>query len=97
VNVLLVLTVAAVTVGSRVAALAVLPAPSGRVAEVIDRLPAPLFAVLAVVSVVGTAGPLDPGVLGASLGALASTPRRSLLVTLVAGLIGYAIGHALGG
>lgn len=43
----LVLAVAAVTVGSRVAALAVLPPPRGRAAEFVARLPAPLFAALA--------------------------------------------------
>jgi hypothetical protein len=87
----LVVAVAAVTVGSRVAALAVLPAPSGRAASVIARLPAPLFAALAAVSLAGATGSPDPGMIGAALGALASTPRRSLLVTLLAGLAGYAI------
>ncbi|UDY35095.1 hypothetical protein [Dermatobacter hominis] len=93
----LVVAVAAVTVGSRVAALALLPAPSGRTAEVIARLPAPLFAALAAVSITGAAGSPDPGVIGASLGALASTPRRSLLATLVAGLAGYAVGTWIAG
>jgi hypothetical protein len=88
--VVLVVAVALVTVGSRVAALAVLPAPSGRTADVIARLPAPLFAALAAVSLTGSAAP-DPGVLGAALGALIATPRRSLLLTLVAGLVGYVL------
>ena len=42
--------VAAVTVGSRLVAIAVVPPPRGRVATVVDRLPAPLFAVLAAVT-----------------------------------------------
>jgi branched-subunit amino acid transport protein len=88
--------VAVVTVGSRILALAVLPAPSGRLAGVVDRLPAPLFAGLAAVTLLGAeAGPTDPPLLAAVLCALVSTRWRSLLVTLVAGLSGYLLAGLL--
>ena len=95
-DLLVVVLVAAVTVGSRIAALTALPAPTGRAADVIGRLPAPLFAALAAVSLAGSpAGIDDPALLAASLFALVSSPRRSLLTTLVAGLAGFALGGLL--
>ncbi len=88
--------VAVVTVGSRVAATALLPAPRGSLAELIGRLPAPLFAALAAVSLRGSdAGAGDPALLMAVGCALASTRWRSLLVTVLAGLTGFVVGDAL--
>ena len=84
--------VAAVTVGSRLVAIAVVPPPRGRVATVVDRLPAPLFAVLAAVTVLGS---VDPAVLGGALAALVTVRRRSLLLTVVAGFAGAVAGNAL--
>jgi hypothetical protein len=92
---MLVGVVAAVTVGSRLVAIAVVPPPRGRVATVVDRLPAPLFAVLAAVTVLGGDRSVDPAVLGGAVAALATVRRRSLLVTVVAGLAGAVAGNAL--
>lgn len=93
----LVVAVAAVTVASRVAALAVLPPPRGRAAVLVGRLPAPLFAALAAVSISGTDGGLrDPRLLAAVGCALVSTRWSSLLVTLGAGLGGFVAVGLLG-
>jgi len=95
-DVALVATVAAVTVGSRVAATALLPAPRGRLAELIGRLPAPLFAAMAALSLVRSeSGSTDPALLVAIGCALVSTWWRSLLLTVVAGLAGYLLGDLL--
>jgi hypothetical protein len=92
----LVAVVAAVTVGSRLAATALLPVPRGRTAELVGRLPAPLFASMAALSLMRTeAGAGDPALLVAVGCALVSTRWRSLLVTVVAGLTGYVLGSAL--
>lgn len=83
---------AAITVGSRVAALAVLPAPQGPVADVVERLPAPLFAALAALSLLDTDGAVpDPPMLAAVVCALVASRWSSLLITLVAGLGGYGL------
>ena len=95
-EVALVATVAAVTVGSRVAATALLPTPRGRLAELIGRLPAPLFAAMAALSLVRSeSGSTDPALLVAISCALVSTWWRSLLLTVVAGLAGYVLGDLL--
>lgn len=92
----IVVAVAAVTVGSRIASTALLPPPRGRLAELIDRLPTPLFAALAAVSLTTSArGSTDPANLLAIAFALASTRHRSLLLTVLAGLAGFLIGDAL--
>ncbi|MTV27419.1 hypothetical protein FTX61_18655 [Nitriliruptoraceae bacterium ZYF776] len=86
----LVLAAAAVTVGSRVVALVVLPPPRGALAGVVARLPAPLFAALAALSLVGAgAGARDPGLLVAVAAALVAARWRSLLLVLGAGVGGY--------
>lgn len=87
---------AAITLGSRVAALALLPPPSGAVAGLVDRLPAPLFAALAALSLMGSeAGPGDPAILAAVGCALIATRWRSLLVTLGAGIGGFVLASLL--
>lgn len=92
------LAVAAVTVGSRVAALAVLPPPRGRAAEFVARLPAPLFAALAALSLSGSAaGPANPAILAAVACALVAARWSSLLLTLVAGIGGYLVVSLLSG
>lgn len=84
------LAVAAVTVGSRVAALALLPPPPDGLAGLVRRLPAPLFAALAALSLAGSdAGVTDPRMLTAVGCALLATRWTSLLVTLGAGLAGF--------
>ena len=91
-----VLAVAAVTVGSRILASAVLPPPAGVAAAVTTRLPAPLFAALAALSAVdaGRGGGQLPVAVAVGF-ALLSTPRRSLLLTLCAGVAGFATATAL--
>lgn len=90
---LLLLSVAAITIGSRIAALAVLPPPRGAVAELVRRLPAPLFAVLAALSLAGGNGDVsDPAILAAVGCALLVAIRwSSLLITLIAGLAGFLV------
>ncbi len=86
------LAVAAITVGSRVAALALLPPPQGAVAGLVRRLPAPLFATLAALSLTGSDGSdTDPTMLTAVCCALLATRWSSLLITLGAGLAGFLI------
>jgi len=88
---LLVLT-AVLTYLSRAAAVALLPAARGPLLEFVGRLPAPLFAGLAMFALVGQDVAIpDPAPLAAVVGALAATPRRSLGVTLAAGLAAYLI------
>lgn len=92
----LLLAVALITVGSRIVALAVLPPPQGAAADLVQRLPAPLFAALAALSLTGSDGGVtDPAVLVAVGCALLSTQWRSLLVTLGAGLGGYVFASLL--
>lgn len=93
----LLLALAGVTIASRLLPMTLLPAPRGRVAAVLDALPAPLFASLAALSLIGDGtGPGLPVVLAAAA-ALAGALRRSLPVTLVCGLAGFGLGLALGG
>lgn len=90
---MLVAVAAMITYLSRALSLSLLPAPRGWLLGVIERLPAPLFAGLAVVSLVGEDLILpSPPVLLAAAAALAVTPRRSLATTLAAGLAAYALG-----
>ena len=90
------LLLAALTFGSRALALAVLPCPSGRLQTLLERVPAPLFAGLAAVSLVDAEGSLAAApVLTATAGALGAAPRRSLPACLLGGLAGYALGALL--
>jgi branched-subunit amino acid transport protein len=79
-----------ITQGSRWAALS-LPTARGAMGQVVDRVPVPLFAALAVVSLTGSDGRLtiDPPLVAACAGALLTVRQRSLLLTLAAGLAGY--------
>jgi branched-subunit amino acid transport protein len=89
----LVLGLAALTYGSRALALVLLPEPGPRLRRVLDRMPAPMFAGLAIVSLVGSeAGPAPARVWIAAAGAMAASPARSLLVALGGGLAGYVVG-----
>lgn len=90
---MLVAAVALITYLSRALSLALLPVPRGWLLGVIERVPAPLFAGLAALSLVGEDVSLPPApVLLAAAAALAATPRRSLAAILVAGLTAYALG-----
>ena len=91
-DVTLVLAAAVLTYASRAAAVAVLPAASGRILEFIDRLPALLFAGLAVFALVGSPATVpDWPSIAAAVGALVATPKRSLGLTLAVGLAAYAV------
>lgn len=89
----LVVALAALTYASRAAALAAMPHPPPRVQEWLNRIPAPLFAGLAAISLVDAQRQVAPlPILTAVVGALVAAPRRSLLLTLAGGLAGYALG-----
>jgi hypothetical protein len=86
--------VAVITVGSRIVATAVLPPPDGATAEIVRRLPAPLFAAMAALSLVGSDHPGTPALVAAGA-AVAVARRRSLLVVVLAGLAGYTFAEAV--
>jgi branched-subunit amino acid transport protein len=93
----LLLGLALVTVASRVLPMTLLPVPRGRPAELLDALPAPLFASLAALALVGGDDPPAPPVLLAAVGALLGASRRSLGLTLICGVAGFLLGGALVG
>lgn len=72
---LLVAAIAAITYGSRLAAMVVLPRPTGRVEAVLARVPPAIFASLATLSLITPDGSLvETPILLAALGALAGRP-----------------------
>jgi hypothetical protein len=88
--------IAAITYGSRAAAVVFLPRPSGRIEQVLGRMPAPIFASLATLALITDHRTLvGLPVLCAALGALIAAPRRSLAICLIGGLAGYVIGRLL--
>jgi branched-subunit amino acid transport protein len=87
----LIVTIALITYGSRALALVLMPDPPARARAVLDRLPAPLFASLAAISLVKESGPVAPETLCAAAGALLLSPTRSLLWVLLGGLAGFAV------
>lgn len=89
---LLIALAAGLTFLSRATAVVLLPPAEGRILEFVNRLPAPLFAGLAMLSLVGEATALpEYSTIAAAIGALIATPRRSLGLTLAAGLAAFAI------
>ena len=93
----LLLAVAAVTYVSRAIGLLVLPPLRGRLREVLETLPVPLFAALAALPLVVDGALAARPVLTAFAGAVAAAlVRRTLLVALVGGLAGYSVGVLLG-
>lgn len=88
----LIAAIALLTYASRALALVVMPDPPPRAKAVLDRIPAPLFAALAAISVVADDQIAAPVMLCAVFGALLATPTRSLLYVLFGGLAGYALG-----
>jgi branched-subunit amino acid transport protein len=88
----LILVIAVLTYGSRAVAMVVMPMPSPRVRTVLDRIPAPLFASLAAISLFESGEPAARVTWFAAAGALIATPSRSLLWVLIAGLVGYIAG-----
>jgi branched-subunit amino acid transport protein len=96
VNALLLAGVAAITYGSRLAAMAILPRPTGRLEQILSRVTPAIFASIATLSLITEQRGLAEGpILLAALGALLVAPRRSFALCLVAGLIGYFIGELL--
>lgn len=89
---LLIVAIAAITYLSRAAAVVLLPPARGGVLQFVRRIPAPLFASLAVFAVLGDEVIIpEPSTIGAVVAALLVTPRKSLGVTLAAGLIGFVV------
>ena len=93
---LLAVAIAAITYGSRLAAMVALPRPSGRVEATLARVPAAIFASLATLSLITPERTVvEAPVLLAALGAVLVAPRRSFALCLVAGLAGYVVGEVL--
>jgi branched-subunit amino acid transport protein len=89
----LVLLIGALTFASRAISAVALPQLPARVRQVLDRMPAAIFAGLAAHElVIPGAGLADPHTIAAALGALIALPRRSLLMALIGGLLGYVVG-----
>jgi hypothetical protein len=85
-------SIALITYASRAAALVFLPPPRGRFGTILGRMPAPIFASLAALTLVTADGaPAGVPVLCAALGALAMSPKRSLPLCLIGGVAGYAL------
>lgn len=88
--------VTAVTVGSRVLPMTLLPEPRGRMAVVLEALPAPLFAGLAALALVEDGPPSWP-LLAAVGGALVGAARRSLGLTLIGGVAAFLLAQQVVG
>ena len=84
--------IAILTYSSRAIALVLMPKPSERITTVLDRIPAPLFASLAVTSLVDDGSLVAAETAFATAGALLASPTRSLLWVLVGGAAGYGVG-----
>ena len=87
----LIALLAVLTYASRALALVFMPHPPDRIRVVLDRIPAPLFASLAALSLLDDGTIAEPTTLAAAAGALLATPTRSLLWVLTGGLGGYAV------
>ena len=90
------LALAVLTYASRAVALVLLPRPGETFRRLLDRVPAPLFAGLAAVSLFSPEGGLAPvPTLAAAAGGVLLAPTRSLLAVLGGGLLGYALASVL--
>lgn len=88
----LIAVVALLTYLSRAGAMVLLPAARGPLLRFVSRVPAPLFAGLAVFALFGAELRVpEPSSLAAVIAALAVSPRRSLGLTLAAGIAGYLL------
>lgn len=93
---LVLVAIALITYASRAAAVVLLPRPSPRFEAILSRIPAPIFASLATATLLGDGGaPASGPTLAAAAGALLLTPARSLLLCLIGGAVGYAVGTLL--
>ena len=92
----LIALLAILTYGSRMAALAVLPAMPPAIAGVLERVPAPLFAGLAASALVTPEGSLvELAAVAGTAGAILVAPRRSLPLCLLAGIAAYVLAAAI--
>ena len=94
-SVWLVGAIALLTYSSRALALVVMPDPSPRLKQILDRVPAPLFAALAAMSLFEDGRVADERTLAAAAGALLLTPTRSMFWLLIGGLAGFGIADLL--
>lgn len=93
---LVMLSIAVITYGSRVAALVLLPRPGPRLEAILGRIPAPIFASLATATLLSDGSLTVSPTLWAAVGALVLSPARSLLLCLIGGAAGYAVSALLG-
>ncbi len=91
----LIVFLAFLTYASRALALVVMPEPSARFKQILDRMPAPLFAGLGATALFDEGALVDERTLIATLGAVALTPSRSLLLVLLGGLGAYGLATLL--
>jgi hypothetical protein len=92
----LIAALAILTFVSRAAALVLLPRPSPRLERLLMRVPGPLFAGFAAISLVTTTrDPADAETFAAVLAAVLAARSRSLLLVLAAGVAGYVLVAAL--
>jgi branched-subunit amino acid transport protein len=92
-----VLALAAITYGSRLSAMVLLPRPSGRVEAVLSRVPAAIFASLATLSLITPDRQLvETPILIATVAAVLVAPRRSFALCLAAGIAGYGVAVLIG-
>jgi branched-subunit amino acid transport protein len=92
VSVWLIVVIAVMTYGSRALALVAMPDLPERSRAILDRVPAPLFAALAAMSLFGDGNLVEARTLVATAGAVLVSPTRSLLLVLIGGLAGYVVG-----
>lgn len=91
-DLVLIVLVAVMTYLSRAAAVVFLPAARGGTLAFLSRIPAPLFAGLAGFALVGGGQALpEPSMMTAAAAALLASPKRSLGLTLAAGILGYLV------
>ena len=92
----LILLLAAITYGSRAAALLLLPSLPHRLRVVLDRMPSALFAGLAAHSLVQPGlGLVEMPILAATAGAVVAAPLRSLPICLLSGVAAYLLWSTL--
>lgn len=92
----LIAAIALITYVSRAAALVFLPRPGDRFETLLARMPAPIFASLATLTLIPEQRSLAAApVLTAAMGALVMSPKRSLALCLLGGIAGYTLGTLL--
>jgi len=97
-SLLIVVALAAITYGSRLSAMVLLPRPSGSVESVLARVPAAIFASLATLSLITPERQLvETPILVATAAAVLVAPRRSFALCLAAGIAGYAVAVFISG